>query len=228
MHIGARGMNPRLSQEGSATMINRSTNQPPVSFAAGRQPSAGPGPAQPQEPRRTDDPKPEHDFKPRLTPARRKALHKARAMLARNKLGGADETFNHADVKPAVTALMNDKKGLKREIPAKLRAEGKTWEANIAKGALEGKFGISYSVARGRIKSEAPVQIRAEMAAKLTSNGIKAPTRPTVDAVPRKLTFDDLRAFEEASSTLQDMQREATKETGVALTFPKGISKAAI
>ena len=48
------------------------------------------------------------------------------------------------------------------------------------------------------------------------------------DAVPRKLTFDDLRAFEEASNTLQTMRAEAKKQTGVNITFPKGISKAAI
>ena len=167
-------------------------------------------------------------FEPRLTPERKKALEKARAMLGRDKLGGADETFNHADVKPAVTALMKDKKGLEREIPKKLAAEGKTWEANIAKGALQGKSGFTYSIARGRIQKEAPAQIAEELSKKLSDNGIKPPARKTVDNVPRKLTFDDLRGFENASKTLQAMQNEVSKKTGSKVTFPDGISKAAI
>ena len=165
---------------------------------------------------------------PKPTPQERVALEKVRAMLEPNKLGGGDRTFNFADKDAVVSSLMRDTEGLKREVPAQLRAEGKDFQANLAERGLGGSWGPLAQVAKGKVYEEAPGQIGGQLEAGLREAKIDPATGRQPDNVRRDISFAELRRFEENAEILQNMQTRMSKQLGLDITFPGGLSAASL
>lgn len=165
---------------------------------------------------------------PPLTDPQRAALENVRAMLEPNKLGGEDRTFNYADRDAVVNGLLRDTAGLSAEVQARLRAEGKNFQANQARRGMEGQRGLFPHMARNKIGREAPGQIAGQVTQGLQTAGIDPNTGAQPDRTPRNLTFAEMRQFEANARVLQDMQRRTAERLNVDISFPNGPSQASI
>ncbi len=149
-------------------------------------------------------------------------------MLEPNKLGGEDRTFNYADRNAVVNGLLRDTSGLSAEVQARLRAEGKNFQANQARRGMEGQRGLLPNMARNRIGREAPGQIAGQVSQGLQTAGIDPNTGAQPDRTPRNVTFSEMRQFEANARVLQDMQRRTADRLNMDITFPNGPSQASI
>ena len=163
-----------------------------------------------------------------LTEEQRAAFEYVRDMLEPEKLGGADRTFNHADICAVANALVRDTCGLSAEVQKMLRCEGKNFQANLVRKALSGYRGPLVNAARNQVYRDAPGQIRGELRTSLDEGGIDRSTGKEIDPVVRQLTFAELRKFQECAAVLQQMQAEIEERTGMNVTFPGGISQAGV
>lgn len=165
---------------------------------------------------------------PPLTDAQRTALQNVRAMLEPDKLGGADRTFNYADRDAVVNGLLRDTSGLSAEVQARLRAEGKNFQANQARRGMEGQRGLLPHMARNRIGREAPGQIAGQVTQGLQTAGIDPNTGAQPDRTPRNVTFAEMRQFEANARVLQEMQQRTADRLNMDIAFPNGPSQASI
>jgi len=164
----------------------------------------------------------------RLTPERKRTLETVRGMLAADKLGGADRTFNLADLDAVVEAMVKDKPGLGKAVAEKLRADGEHGDARIVEEAMNGGGGVIGVFARAQVAKRAPPEIKKEIRARLLEGGISADTARSVDGGVRQLSFAEMQAFSDATTRLRELQKRLGDELGSDLSFPKGLSIEAI
>jgi len=164
-----------------------------------------------------------------MTPEQTAAMEFVRDMLEPGKLGGADRTFNDADIDAVVGALMKDAAGLSKEVQRTLQAEGKTLQANLVRRAFcrRRRGPIAKGVLK-KVYSEAPAQVGGQLRDGLRAGDVDPATGENADAEVRQLTFDELRRFEMALAILQEMQMELSEHLGVDVTFPGGLSQSSM
>ena len=155
----------------------------------------------------------------------RESLEAVKGLLDPSLLGGADGTFNFADIDAVTQALMKDTCGLSAEAQKQLLSQGKGFQARMVRKAMGGGRGPLKKAVRNRVYDEAPANIRAQLEAGLLEAGVDPKTGEIPDTEPRTLNFEAMNAFQEHATVLQQMQQDAEDRFGIRVTMPGGLSK---
>ncbi|GEM_PF-2386437 len=176
------------------------------------------------------------------TAEERAAIELVHGMLAPNKLGGADKTFNQNDLDRIVEALLQDPE-VQQQIVCGIRQEA-------FRQAEDAPFlvrGLARRIAENRTTpgtrayakhyggywqqglQQASQRIRGELTQALESEDIAPVEGQGQSGVVRELTLAELEAFQEAVSTMQAYGDKVAEKLGPQeRDMPHGLSQAMI
>jgi len=169
----------------------------------------------------------------------RRALAFVHLMLAPDKLGGDDRTFNQNDLDRVIEALLRDP-AVRQQIRAGILGEAAR-RANDAPVLLQG---MAHRIARRRTTpgtrayqrhypgywaegvAEARSRIREEINSSLEAEWISPAEGQGPSGVQRTLTLDELERFQAGVEIMQSYaERVGGGGSGPSLTLPRGLSQ---
>lgn len=167
---------------------------------------------------------------PELTPQQRTAFENVRDMLGTNGLGGADRTFNYADVAAVRSALRQDTRGMVEQVRAQ---EDGLRERVAVRTLTEGvRGGPIRRAIRGQalqqINSQFNAQVTQQLTQGLASQNINPATGAVQDMTPRNITIAQMRQFEANAKVLQAFGDANAQRTGFRMEFPNGITQSSM